>query len=150
MATRVSSRVFSRISVHRRHFTPSTCLQNQKSIPHKGRVQLVASGVNFSNSQICLDLSYLHFHPIANGQPGLSPTLKYALSYLSSNDIPTGKSLADHSELVIGWSPQTTLEPRTFVDNTAFVDFMTRTLKENIHKVNDPVLKSLAEWQKEG
>ncbi|KAI8145653.1 hypothetical protein BJV82DRAFT_510746 [Fennellomyces sp. T-0311] len=27
---------------------------------------------------------------------------------------------------------------------------MTRVLKENVHKVNDTNLKSLAEWQKEG
>ncbi|KAI9262211.1 hypothetical protein BDA99DRAFT_438899 [Phascolomyces articulosus] len=36
------------------------------------------------------------------------------------------------------------------MDNASFVDFLTRVLKENVHKVNDPILKSLAEWQKEG
>ncbi|KAI9491172.1 hypothetical protein BDB00DRAFT_834084 [Zychaea mexicana] len=53
-------------------------------------------------------------------------------------------------ELVIGWTPNTDIDFKTFVDNTSFVDFLTRVLKEKVHKVNDPVLKSLAEWQKEG
>ena len=36
------------------------------------------------------------------------------------------------------------------MDNTPFVDFLNRVLKENVHSINDSVLKSLAEWQKEG
>ena len=36
------------------------------------------------------------------------------------------------------------------MDNIPFENFLTRVLKENVHSINDPVLKSLAEWQKEG
>jgi hypothetical protein len=42
------------------------------------------------------------------------------------------------------------LDPRNFVENTSFVNFLTKVLKENIHKVKDTNLKALAEWQKEG
>ena len=83
-------------------------------------------------------LSYIHFHPTSNAPRN---DLKYAVSYVDN---------APKDELIIGWTPSTDIDYKTFVDNTSFVDFMTRVLKENIHKVNDPNLKSLAEWQKEG
>lgn len=55
------------------------------------------------------------------------------------------------TELIIGWtSDKDKLDPKTFVENNKFVDFLTRVLKENIHKVNDTSLKALAKWQKEG
>jgi hypothetical protein len=54
-------------------------------------------------------------------------------------------------ELIIGWTPeQDKVNPRTFVENSKFVDFLTNVLKENIHKVNDGNLKAMADWQKEG
>jgi hypothetical protein len=61
------------------------------------------------------------------------------------------RSIEDYPELIIGWSSSTdTLNTRTFVENGKFVDFLTKTLKENIHKVNDTNLKAMADWQKEG
>ncbi|CEJ01351.1 hypothetical protein G6F70_002205 [Rhizopus microsporus] len=61
------------------------------------------------------------------------------------------RSIEDYPELIIGWSSSTdTLNTSTFVENRKFTDFLTKTLKENIHKVNDTNLKAMADWQKEG
>lgn len=73
---------------------------------------------------------------------------KYAISYVSSDDL---KKPELNKELIIGWSKeQDNLDPRTFVENTAFTGFLTQVLKENVHKVNDSNLKAMADWQKEG
>jgi hypothetical protein len=42
------------------------------------------------------------------------------------------------------------VNPRTFIENSKFIEFLTSVLKENIHKVNDGNLKAMADWQKEG
>ncbi|KAF7728434.1 hypothetical protein EC973_006114 [Apophysomyces ossiformis] len=115
-----------------RAFSSSAVASNEPSIVHRS-------------------LPYLHSHPITTKDGAPTTTLKYALSYLSSKDIPSGKRLCDHPDVVIGWTPeQSSIDPRTFVGNDVFVDFLHRTLAENIHSVNDPSLKGLAKWQKEG
>ncbi|CAO3627913.1 unnamed protein product [Mucor hiemalis] len=82
---------------------------------------------------------YLHAHPVED---------KYAISYVSSDNL---KKPELNKELIIGWSKeQDNLDPRTFVENTAFTGFLTQVLKENVHKVNDSNLKAMADWQKEG
>jgi hypothetical protein len=72
------------------------------------------------------------------------------VSLLSSKDIGN-KKLADYPELIIGWTPnQDRVEPRTFIPNAAFLDYMTTTFVQHIHEVNDTALKGMAQWQKEG
>jgi ABC-type iron transport system FetAB ATPase subunit len=74
---------------------------------------------------------------------------RFAISYLSDKDLPKPEALK--SEFIIGWTPeQDKVDPRTFIENTKFVDFMTSVLKKNVHKVNDSNLKAMADWQKEG
>lgn len=86
--------------------------------------------------------SYLHSHETSNKD-------RFAISYLSDKDLPKPEALT--SEFIIGWTPeQDKVDPRTFIENTKFVDFMTSVLKENVHKVNDSHLKAMADWQKEG
>lgn len=81
----------------------------------------------------------MHAHPTNN---------KYAISYVSSEDL---KKPELDSELIIGWSKdKDNLDPSSFVENTKFVNFLTRVLKENIHKVKDSNLKAMADWQKDG
>lgn len=87
---------------------------------------------------------YLHFHPLPK-----DATRPFAVSFLSSKDLPSNSTITDYSNLIIGWSPET-IDMKTFVENPGYIDFMTSVLKHNIHKVNDSTLKSLAEWQKEG
>jgi hypothetical protein len=53
--------------------------------------------------------------------------------------------------VIIGWSKDRDhLDPKTFIENNKFVDFLTTVLKENIHKVEDSNLKAMADWQKDG
>lgn len=87
---------------------------------------------------------YLHFHPLPK-----DATRPFAVSFLSSQDLPSNSTITDYSNLIIGWSPET-IDMKTFVENPGYINFMTNVLKHNIHKVNDSTLKSLAEWQKEG
>ncbi|KAI8390996.1 uncharacterized protein BYT42DRAFT_178118 [Radiomyces spectabilis] len=111
----------------------------------------------FSSSQILNNKSStqhpshpeLHVHEASKSSP--APKLRYAISYVSSADIPASTSLLDHPDLIIGWTPeQFELNHNSFVENNSFVQFLTNTLSENIHKVNDPTLKATAQWQKEG
>ncbi|KAG0185464.1 hypothetical protein DFQ28_009280 [Apophysomyces sp. BC1034] len=94
---------------------------------------------------------YLNVHSVTLKDEAPAPNLKYALSYVSSKDIPSGKSIFDHPKLVIGWTPeQFSVNPRTFVGNDEFVHFLNEVLAENIHNIDDSSLKGLAKWQKEG
>lgn len=91
-----------------------------------------------------LALPYLHAHPSSDNK-------KYAISYVSEEDLKNNKSKDLDSELIIGWSnDKENLDPKTFLENSKFVDFITKVLKENIHKVDDSNLKALADWQKDG
>ncbi|OAD78248.1 hypothetical protein PHYBLDRAFT_71708 [Phycomyces blakesleeanus NRRL 1555(-)] len=93
----------------------------------------------------------VHVYRIPESRTTTPSNLKYALSFLPSSDLPDKTSVFDHPDLIIGWTPeQTTLDPKSFVDNNQFVQFMTKVLKDNIHNINDNALKGLAEWQKEG
>ncbi|GAA5813848.1 hypothetical protein MFLAVUS_007335 [Mucor flavus] len=81
----------------------------------------------------------LHAHPFND---------KYAITYVSSDDLKSSKL---DPELIIGWSSdKDKLDPKTFVENRKFSNFLTSVLKENVHKVNDSNLKAMADWQKEG
>ncbi|CDH56339.1 hypothetical protein RO3G_06508 [Lichtheimia corymbifera JMRC:FSU:9682] len=82
-------------------------------------------------------------------KPSSNATRPFAVSFLSSQDLPSNSTITDYSNLIIGWSPET-IDMKTFVENPGYINFMTNVLKHNIHKVNDSTLKSLAEWQKEG
>lgn len=84
-------------------------------------------------------IPYLHAHPTNN---------KFAISYVSSEDLKTPEL---DSDLIIGWSTdKENLSLETFVENDKFVDFLTKVLKENVYKIDDMNLKSMAECQKEG
>jgi hypothetical protein len=75
---------------------------------------------------------------------------KYAISYVSDSELGSHK-IEDHPNLIIGWSSNNnTLDCQTFIENGEFVPFLTETLKENIHRVDDSNLKAMADWQKEG
>ncbi|KAG2198161.1 hypothetical protein INT46_002573 [Mucor plumbeus] len=78
----------------------------------------------------------------------------FSVSAYFNKSIPLSylpKPEALKSEFIIGWTPeQDKVDPRTFIENTKFVDFMTSVLKKNVHKVNDSNLKAMADWQKEG
>lgn len=75
---------------------------------------------------------------------------KYAISYVKSSELGERK-IEEYPELIIGWSSDSSsLDYKTFIENQKFVPFLTNTLKENIHKVNDTNLKAMADWQKEG
>ena len=87
---------------------------------------------------------YLHLHSLPK-----DATRPFAVSFLSSQDLPSTNSITDYPNLIIGWSPET-IDMKTFIENPRYIEFMTSVLKHNIHKVNDSTLKSLAEWQKEG
>ena len=72
------------------------------------------------------------------------------MSYVSSEDA-NNKLDNLSSDVIIGWTQEKdAVDPANFVENAKFVDFMTKVFKENIHKINDPNLKALADWQKEG
>lgn len=93
-------------------------------------------------ADICIANPTYHSHSLEN-----SP--KFAISFLSSNELTKPDALIP--QLIIGWTPeQDKVEPRTFIENPAFVNFVTKTFQETIHKVDDTNLKALADWQKEG
>ncbi|KAL9543185.1 hypothetical protein MBANPS3_008237 [Mucor bainieri] len=86
--------------------------------------------------------AYLHAHETGNKD-------RFAISYLSDKDVPNPEALKP--ELIVGWTPeQDKVDPKTFIENTKFVDFLTTVLRENVHKVEDSNLKAMADWQKEG
>lgn len=68
---------------------------------------------------------------------------------MSDKDVPNPEALKP--ELIVGWTPeQDKVDPKTFIENAKFVDFLTTVLRENVHKVKDNNLKAMADWQKEG
>lgn len=109
--------------------------------------------VPFSGKTKCSSFTCVRWH-FTPGSPDLhSHSTKnpnqYAISYVSSDDLPNPEEL--DPELIIGWTPeQDKVNPRTFIENSKFIEFLTSVLKENIHKVNDGNLKAMADWQKEG
>ncbi|KAI9478151.1 MAG: hypothetical protein EXX96DRAFT_569750 [Benjaminiella poitrasii] len=97
----------------------------------------------YFNSTIALANPLVHSHTTTNQQ-------SFALSFISSKDLP-GTNEAIPAELIIGWTPvQDRVDPKTFIENHKFVNFLTSVLRENIHKIDDSNLKALADWQKEG
>ncbi|GAB5586538.1 hypothetical protein Unana1_01438 [Umbelopsis nana] len=76
---------------------------------------------------------------------------KYPVSFIPHQELPDGRSIEDYSRAVIGWSTsEGQLNPSTFAENDEFVEFLHKVIGENIHSIDDPSLKGMAEWQQEG
>ncbi|KAI8882929.1 hypothetical protein K501DRAFT_323709 [Backusella circina FSU 941] len=115
----------------------SSIVKSQLSASHKRLFSSSSTLLYPIQSKLSQRYANVHVHENNN---------KYAISYASNDN-----SIKDHPELIIGWTPdKDSVDPRTFIENTQFIQFLTDTLKENIHKLNDPNLKALADWQKEG
>lgn len=73
------------------------------------------------------------------------------MSFLSHKELPEGRSIENYSRAVIGWSTsERQTNPSTFAENEEFAELLHKVIGENIHTIDDPSLKGMAEWQQEG
>ncbi|CAO3663996.1 unnamed protein product [Umbelopsis vinacea] len=90
----------------------------------------------------------VHYHAADDKQAGKQ---KYPVSFLSHKELPEGRSIENYSRAVIGWSTsERQINPSTFAENEEFAELMHKVIGENIHTIDDPSLKGMAEWQQEG